>query len=729
MNKNTIPSLKTGTPLALPGAVPLRQPGDKEWLGAVRALRRHWRWSATFALAFSLCVAVIVLLMKPVYEPTARIEVDPPGNELFSLDPGSSSDSIAYAETQAKNLETDQLAIAVIRKLHLDRNRMFVSGPDPTGPSEASSADPSDGPSEVAASERRALKVFRRSLHVHRDTSSWLIDVSFASHDPRLAALIANTIVEQFIETNYETRHDAIVQSTQWLSRQLDDIRARMDQSNQALTDFQKSSGITPVGNAQSTFDERISELNRQLTVAQADRIQLEALVREVKEADPSMDPHVKADPVVQELSKRLAAAQGDLKQAVIIYGKNHPKIKELQAQVGELQAQLESQQEGVFLNLKTNYAAAHVRENLLQSELNGAAKELGQMAQYEALKKEAQANEALYNTLYTKIKEAGIAAESKSSNIRWVDHAGVLDTPTRPRPLIDIALGMLAGVFGGIMLAFIRSSLDSKVHTLEDMQSLTGSNISLLPVIGAGNEESRVQLRRGVPAIGNGGFPEAFLLERPGSAEAEAVLGLFTSVRLSDSHSASQMLLVASGAPAEGKTTIAVNLGIALARQGKTCILDADIRKPRVASIFSFEPQYGLAEVLNGSCRLDRALLPVPGVPNLSLLAGCLARTDAGELICSEAMRHLLGELRRQFQFVVIDSPPVLPYADGRALASLADGVIFVGRSGVTTREAIKRSLELLEQAGSAPVLAVVLNAVDFNSSDYSYGYAYKQA
>jgi succinoglycan biosynthesis transport protein ExoP len=727
MNKDTITSLVSGTPLALSSAAQPYPHEQAEWLSTVRAIRRHWLWSLVFAGAFSLCVVVTVLLMKPVYQPTARIEVDPPGNELFSLEPGSPSDSIAYAETQAKNLETDELAIAVIRKLQLDRNPEFVRRPLKAGQSNPLPVSSSARPAEVTPTEQIALKVFRRSLQVHRDTSSWLIDVSFASHDPQLAALVTNTLVEQFIETNYQTRHEAIVQSTQWLSHQLDDIRARMEQSNKALTDFQKHFGITPVGNTQSTFDERMSELNRQLTVAQADRIQLEALLQKVDGADPESDPHATADPVVQELSKRLGAARTELKQAVILYGENHPKIKELQAQVEELQAQLDSQRNNVLGDLKTSYAAANVREGLLQSQLKEASKELGHMAQYEALKKEALASEALYNTLYTRVKEAGISAESKSSNVRWIDRAGVLDTPSRPRPLLDIAMGTLAGILGGFLLAFVRASLDSRVRTLEDMKRLTGSSISLLPLIGAENGDWRKTLRGEVWRNGNGNFSEAFLLERPGSAEAEALLGLFTCVRLSDPCREPRVLLVTSGAAAEGKTTIAVNLGIALARHGKTCVLDADMRKPRVAGIFGFECQYGLADVLNGSCRLDEAFLAVPNVPNLNLLPAGLARHDAGELICAEAMRDLLGKLRQEFQFVVIDSSPILPFVDGRALAPLADGVIFVGRSGVTTREAIKRSLELLAQARSSPVLTVVLNAVDFSSPEYRYGYAYK--
>jgi capsular exopolysaccharide synthesis family protein len=258
-------------------------------------------------------------------------------------------------------------------------------------------------------------------------------------------------------------------------------------------------------------------------------------------------------------------------------------------------------------------------------------------------------------------------------------------------------------------------------------MKTLTGlSSISAVPVIEAANGELKEKPRLWLRRNGSVRSPEAFLLERPRSAEAEALRGLFTSVRLSRSICPPQVLLVASAVAAEGKTTIAVNLGIAVARHGKTCIVDADLRKACVASIFGLESRYGLADVLNRSCALDLALVSVPSVPNLTLLSGGPVHLDAGELICSEVMRDLLRELRQQFQFIVVDSPPILPYADTRALAPLADGVILVGRAGVTTREAMRRSLELLEQVQSAPLLDGVLNGVDFSSSDYPYEYGH---
>jgi succinoglycan biosynthesis transport protein ExoP len=218
------------------------------------------------------------------------------------------------------------------------------------------------------------------------------------------------------------------------------------------------------------------------------------------------------------------------------------------------------------------------------------------------------------------------------------------------------------------------------------------------------------------------------FLLDSPHSPEAEALRVIYTSVRLSTPGRPPQALLVASCFPGEGKTTVAVNLAIALAQHGTTCIIDGDLRRPGVARAFGISCQQGLGDVLIGSLKLEEVLLPVEAVPNLTILpSGPAAPAHPGELVSSVSMSDLLRLLRKRFEFVLVDSPPILPYADGRALSPLVDGVILVGRAGFTNREALSRSMELLTEVHSAPVLEVVLNGADFVSADYRYyGYGY---
>ena len=714
------------TPAAtvLPPSRPTLQPRREqaaEWAAALSILRKHWRISALFSGVVLATVAIAVFTMKAVYEPVARLEVDPPG-ETFSLESASSNyDDAEYLETQSQNLKGDKLAIGVIRKLHLDQNPEIV--PDAETRARKDASGDAQDVVRLTPAENAALGAFRSHLSVTRDTSSRVITVSFASHDPVLAAQITNAVVHTYIDQTFEEQHDAIMRSTEWLSRQLDDIRTRMEESNRVLADFQKSIGVADVDENKSTFTEQLAQLNQQLTQAQADRIQLEALLRSVKSGNPDSLPEFRNNPVVQQLSEKLAEQRAQLAQDSVIYGKNHPVVKKLQSQVEELQAQLDAQKTAVLAAVRTNYTAAKSREELMNSELKGTTDQINKMAKYNALKHEAQANSDLYNSLFARVKEAGIAAASKSSNIRVVDEARVLMFPTRPNRMLDLGIGLLVALIGGVAVAFVREQIDTRLFTPEDMRAWIGtSNISILPLFFAdGNHQLTA-------AGGNGRGLEKlapgirFLLDHPYSPEAEALRSLYTSIMLSQPGAPPQVVLVVSSFPGEGKTTVALNLAIAMSQHGNTCLVDADLRRGRIATAFGISAKVGLTEILEASATIEDTLVSVPRLDNLSIVPAHAGSANAGQLVCSEAMRQTIAALRQRFQYVVIDSAPLLPFADGRALSAAVDGLIFVGRSGVTTRQVVQRSLELLEEVHAAPVLEFVLNAADLASAEYRY-------
>ncbi len=695
----------------------------------VSIVRKHWRISALFAAMLMVTVIVVVFSMNPTYEPVARIEVDPPG-EQFSLEGGSAGSDSEYLETQAQNLKSDTLAMDVIHRLHLDQSPGMVA-PSNT---ESKAADPPAY--QLTEGEYSALHSFRANLKVKRDTASRLISVSFSSHDPKIAALVTNTVVATFIDDTYRDQHAAIVKSSEWLARQLDDIRTRMEQSNRSLADFQKSIGVADVDANKSTFTERMTELNRQLTQAQADRIQLEALLKSVQAGSPDVLPEVRNNPVVQQLSTKLAELRGELSQAKVIYGPNHPNVKKLQSQADELQSQLEAQKAAALGSIRSGYTAARARETLMDSQIKGASSELSEMARYNDLKREAQANSELYNNLYARVKEAGIAAASKSSTLRVVDEAHVLDSPTRPDRTQAILVGFFAALLGGVSLAFLREQFDTRIFAPEDMREWVGThNIAVVPLF-MPFDGKQLQIPGEVAAASDGASSSGrlppgvcFLLDRPHSPEAEALRSLHTSVMLSRPGNPPQVLLVVSSLPGEGKTTVAVNLAMAMAQHGTTCLVDADLRRGRVASSLGVSNKLGLTDVLNGTSTLERVLVHIPSMANLTVLPAHAGSERAGQLVCSDEMRKVLDALRKDFQFIVIDSAPILPFADCRALSNLTDGLIFVGRSGITTRELVQRSLELLEQVHAAPVLQFVVNAADIKSPQYryyQYGYEY---
>jgi len=285
----------------------------------------------------------------------------------------------------------------------------------------------------------------------------------------------------------------------------------------------------------------------------------------------------------------------------------------------------------------------------------------------------------------------------------------------------------LFVALVGGVLLAFVREAMDTRVCTLEDVRRSVGiSSVCMIPIAEDENRGARLtSALTGSPrGVLNG--PARFLLDNPGSEQSEAFRGIHTSVMYSQPGHPPQMVLVASSIPGEGKTTVAINLAIALAQQGKTCLLDADLRRPSVGRAFHLENVAGLGEYLLDAFPLASVLSRAPDVKMLTVLTGGRPVPDPGRLIASEPVRLLLETLRSLYDFVVVDSPPILSYADGRALAPFVDGIIFVGRAGTVTREAMSRSLELLQEVHSAPILEVVLNGATTESQGYGYRYSY---
>lgn len=693
---------------------------------------------------------LVTVLMKPMYAPIARVEIDPPGDELFSMeDRGRADAGPDYLETQARNMQSDELLVSVMRQMQLDRipeftQKSFITqsiGVASTAIQKIPvwlwgekrgdvSGASNSGLLVLSPEEASTLRTMQKRLTVDRDTASRLVTISFASHDPALSAVVTNTIVRSFIDRSYQTRHDAIIRSTEWLERQLDDIREKMEASNRALAAFQGTSGIADVDQYRSTFTEQLAELSREKTQALSDRIQMQSFLSQVRNGNLEALPQVQSNQVVQLLTQRLVEVRAELSQTLAVYGKNHPNAKRLQNEAEELESQIRLQRKAILGEMETKYAAALSQENLINNQLRATTKEVSQMAEYTALKKEAQTNSDLYNALYSRVKEAGITAASKSINIRIVDQARVLDTPTRPQPLINLGLGFCVALIGGVFLALIRETLDHRIHTIQDVRRSIGiSAVSTLP-LAEGNGRSMLGSLASVLGAGHQGrilgVPTNFLLDEPGSEQSEAFRGIHTSVMLSQPGHPPRVLLVGSSVPGEGKTTVAINLAVALARQGRTCILDADLRRPNVARAFSVEAPNGLGDYLAHSVSLEAILTPAPQIEGLTIIAGGKAVKDRGKLMSVDDMQLLIHTLRERFDFVVIDSPPILPYSDARALAPFVDGVVFVGRAGVTTREAMARSMELLQQVHSAPILEVVLNGARSQERSYGYHYSY---
>jgi len=691
---------------------------DSDWLKALTVVRKRWRVAATFTLIVVTGAALIALLVKPEYQPVGRLEIDPPGSETFTMQAnGSPPSETQYLETRAQNLQSDDLAIAVIRKLGLDRNSDFNSRVPPA-------TDPAHG-LRLSAAESAALQTFRSRLKVVYDPTSHMISVSVIAHEPGLAASVTNALMQTFIDRSLKMRHDEIASSRAWLQGQLDDISAKVEQSNRDLAAFQKRTGVAEIDEARNTFGDLMTDLNRQMTQVQSERIQLESYLQKARQGGVDSLPQVRENPVVQKLTENLAEARSQLSQDLVIYGVNHPNTRKLQNQVDELGKQLSNERTEALDQLRVSYNAARARERLMAAQKKEASKTISDMAEYNTLKKQAQAQTSLYNTLLARIEEAGIAAASQSSNFRIVDFARVLDRPTRPHPLRYLAFGLTAGLMGGIVLAFLREKMSRPLRSPQDIRDWSGiPSVSLIPEFASNGSHGVTKLLK---AATSSEGPAKFLVERPHSPESEAMRALQANIILAK-EGQPQALLVTSSLPGEGKTTVAVNLALALSQSRRTCLVDADLRRPCVARSCGVDSSVGLGDVLLGSVPLMEAVVTVRESPHLSVLPGGERSDERAHLVAGTAMDSIMESLRAQFDFIVLDSSPIIPYAEGRALSTMTDGIIFVTRSGITPGPAMARSMELLSEVRSPRILKVVLNAHDFPAQDYYY-YSYKRS
>jgi len=409
--------------------------------------------------------------------------------------------------------------------------------------------------------------------------------------------------------------------------------------------------------------------------------------------------------------------------------------VQRLQEQMKALDEQMVRERKGIIAQLESDYREAKQHEELLSRALDDQKAEVnvmsGKMIQYNILKREAEANKALYDSLETKLKEAQIASGLKSSNIRIVDPAMVPSTPSRPSKTRNIALAILVGMVGGIGLALLREYLDNTVKTPDDVEALTRlPSLAVVPAFfGEGVTSSkRSGLFRTVQTNGHEKRIELVAQYLPKSQMSESFRALRTALLLSRPDHPPQVILVTSALPREGKTTAAANLAVTLAQLGdKTVLVDADLRKPGIVRLLNLGTgKYaGLSSYLAGVSTLDLVTLPHPLIPNLAAIpTGPLAPNPA-DLLSSYKLAEAIAELRTKYKFVVIDSPPIMAATDAVILSVQAYGVLLVVRSGETPKEAFTRTCDLLRSV-KAHLLGVALNAVDSSAPDYYYSYRY---
>ena len=553
-------------PIELPvferGFSPYLADNESPLLHYWRILKKR-RWSVVATLAIILALTIIFTLKTtPLYQATSKVAIFPETpNVLGFKDGGNSSSDYDYEstlETQAAILRSDALAMKVIEGMRLDQNPKFTGGTTRQRTGETLPVSSMQPDPAVAAG---LLGRFRGGLSVQLIPDSRLVQISFTHPDPRLATEIANALVRTFTEENFKTRYEAVTQTSDWLSTELADLQMKVQTSEEKLVRYQKDHSILGVDEKQNIVTAKLDELNRELTAAQTDRIQKESNYRLSTEGDPAAFSKTSqgASTMLERLREKEADLNTQLAQFTTQFGSGYPKVAELGNQVKQIRAEIAAEEVRMQQQIHDEYLAALQRETLLTTAFNQQKQEANQLnesaIEYSVLKRDAEANRQLYQDLLQRLKEAGVSAGLRSSNIRVVDVARIPTSPIKPNVPRNIELGLILGLACGVALAFTLETLDTSIRSIEEIKMIsTLPALGTIPLQSGANGSLRKRLTTISTQPGESELPALVTYARPRSEAAEAYRSLRTSILLSSFGAPPKVILVTSALPQEGK-------------------------------------------------------------------------------------------------------------------------------------------------------------------------------
>lgn len=679
-------------------------------------VRRKWTIFA-FLLVTLTIVTVFSLRMAPRYEAAGRIAVYRESQDNLGMK-GSSGGAVNTSDVESSVLLETQVQILKSRMLATDVARRILK---PTNT--PITANRSVGTVLAATSPDEGAMIGRlmSGLQINIVPRTQIIEIRYSDRDPKFAAEVVKAFTEMYIENNFRAKLQSMGQTTDWLTQQLSDLQLKAEISEEKLVKYQREHGILGGDDKQNVITARLEDLNKQLTAAESERINKQVNYQNAAAGDNEAMSKMEGGTVLQRLRLQETDLRDKLKVYSLQYGPSYPKVVETKSQLETVQTNIAAEERRVLGRLRTDFNVASQREKMLRESFDrqkGDANQLNESSiQFSLLKRDVDSNRQLYENLQQRLKEAGVVAGLKSSNVNVIDAPIVPRFPSEPNIPRNLLLGLMVGLFGGVGLALLFELMDNTVVTPEDVQHLI--QMPLLGII-PNTRPVRPTLSKSLSQKRLSAIRPLISPEKPNSQISESFRALRTSLLLSST--TPKIIVITSALPQEGKTTTCVNVAASLAQKGsKVLLVDADMRRPSVHKTVGCAAGGGLSTILTGMDRMEDVVAKVDAFPNVSFLFAGPVPPQPAELLDSENMRRHLADWSKEYDHVVIDTPPILTVTDAVLLSTMADCVVMVIRSGVTKKDAVKRARDLLVQV-RAKMTGVVLNAVDTNSPDYYY-------
>ena len=715
-------------------------------LDRLTAVFRHRRIAGA---AFVIVVSLMMLQTYskiPLYRASARVEIQDErstavGN-LNSNDPMYYQDPEPYYNTQYSILRSRGLAKRVVQRLQLQNHPLFNgSAPQSRGPLSAVrearraigtsvrsviSREKPEVPAEQPAADESALESslisqFLGGVEIIPEKSTRLVEIVYISPNPEFAALAATTLAEEYAQQNLDVRLETINKNLVWLTDEVAKQEKKVTEAEAAMSKYREQQNALSLEDRQNIVVSRLNTLNDTATRARTTRLQKEASYNQVKSVDPKSDaadgyPVISTNPGVMEAKTRLSDLTAEKARLSSRYLAGHPDLIKVEGQIDSARAALVAQRTRVIESAKNEYEAAVIEERSYAGQLEsqkGAAMELDRKSGgYLVLQRQAETNRLVYQSLLQQQKELRVVSNSRTNNVHVLDRAEAPGAPFSPNARRDWFTALMAGLLVALGLAFGIEYLDDTVKTPDDV-----TDRLRLPLLGL------------VPSVRGQRVP--LLSEAVPHDFGEAFRSLRTSLVFTSGSEGPRVVAVTSSQPLEGKTTTACNLGMVLALGGsRVLLIDADLRRPGLHNVIGAQNETGLSHLLVGQARVRDAVQKT-SEPNLFVISAGRIPPNPSELLSSERMSALLSNLRSgPFDWVIIDTPPVLAVTDAVIVARAVSGVVFVVGSEMTRRVHAERAIETLS-GGKPASIGAVLNRVDFDRNRYYYsryyGYHYQ--